>query len=69
MLYRVHFAMSGIRNENFTAVENVTVAAMTLLTAKECVCHKWPRIYSVWRNHIPVMSSLMTYDCVIHRVT
>jgi hypothetical protein len=27
----------------------------------EYLCHKWPRIFSVWRNQNPVLSSFITY--------
>ena len=37
---------------------------MTCLTVTKYRCHKWPRIYSTWRKHFPVLSSFMTY----HRV-
>lgn len=26
------------------------------------VCHKWPRIWSVYRNYNPVLSSFVTYN-------
>jgi hypothetical protein len=32
-----------------------------LFSVTECLCHKWPRICSVCRNHNPVLSSYMTY--------
>ena len=40
------------------------VATVTWLTAMEYLCHKWPRICSVCRNHSPVLSSFM----ISHRV-
>jgi hypothetical protein len=33
------------------------VVTMTWVTVKEYLCHKWPRIWSVCRNHNPVLSS------------
>jgi hypothetical protein len=39
-------------------------ATMTGLTVTEYLCHKWPRICSIYGNHNPVLSSFMTY----HRV-
>jgi len=44
--------------------ENFTVATMTLLNVAEYPWHKWPKICSVWRNHNPVLFSLMTYYMV-----
>jgi hypothetical protein len=37
---------------------------MTWLTVMEYMCHKWPRICSVFRNHKPILSSSMTYHIV-----
>ena len=37
---------------------------MTMLTISEHLCHKWPRIYSTWCKHVPVLSSCITF----HRV-
>jgi hypothetical protein len=37
---------------------------MTCLTVTECMCNKWPRICSVWRNQNPVLSSFMTCQTV-----
>jgi hypothetical protein len=34
------------------------------LTLTEYICHKWPRICSVCRNHNPVLSSFLTYQCI-----
>jgi hypothetical protein len=34
---------------------------MTLLTAMEYLCHKWPRMCSTCRDHFPVLSSFTTY--------
>jgi hypothetical protein len=34
------------------------------LTVTEYLCHKWPRICSIFSKHFPVLSSIMTY----HRV-
>jgi hypothetical protein len=35
---------------------------MTRLTATEHLCHKWPRIYSTWRKHVPVLSSYINVN-------
>jgi hypothetical protein len=35
------------------------VVTMMWLTARQCLCHKWPRISSTWRKHFPVLSSFM----------
>jgi hypothetical protein len=40
---------------------------MTWLTVTEYLCHKWPRICSVCRNHNPVLSSFMTYQQVCNK--
>jgi hypothetical protein len=40
--------------------ESFTVATTTWLTIMEYMCHKWPRICSTCRKHLPVLSSLMT---------
>jgi hypothetical protein len=32
------------------------VSIMTWLTVMEYLCHKWPRICSVFRNHNPILS-------------
>ena len=40
-------------------IECVTVATMTWLSNTEYLCHRWPRIYSVCRNHNPVLFSIM----------
>jgi hypothetical protein len=45
-------------------LESFTVATITWLAVTEYQCHKWPRICSVYRNHIPVLSSCLAY----HRV-
>ena len=44
--------------------QSFTIAIMTWLTVVQYLCHKLPRIYSVCRNHNPVLSLFMTY----HRV-
>jgi len=38
---------------------------MTWLTVTEYLCHKRPRIYSVFSNHNPALSSFVAYhrDC------
>ena len=33
---------------------------MTWLTAMEYLCHKWPRICSICRKHLPILCSFMT---------
>jgi hypothetical protein len=43
-----------------SSLRNLTVATMTWLTVAEYLCHKWPRIYSVCRNHYLILSSFMT---------
>jgi hypothetical protein len=50
-------------------LERFTVTTMTLLTAMEYLCHKWPRIYSTCRKHFPVLSPFMTYHRFITRLT
>jgi hypothetical protein len=44
-------------------IESFTVAIMTWVTVTEYLCHKWPRVCSVCRNHKSVLSSFMTYHC------
>ena len=44
--------------------QSFTIAIMTWLTVVQYLCHKLPRIYSICRNHNPVLSLFMTY----HRV-
>ena len=41
---------------------------MTWLTAMEYLCHKWPRICSTCRKHIPVHSSFLTYHRVCYYI-
>jgi hypothetical protein len=47
--------------------ENFTIATMILLTATEYLCHKWPRICYVRRNHNFVLSPFMTYHRVCNK--
>ena len=49
--------------------ESFMVVAMTLLTVLEYLCHKWRRICSICRERFPVLSSFMTYICIIGFVT
>ena len=49
--------------------ESFTFATMTLLTVLEYLCHKWPRICSICRKCFPVLSSFITYICIIVFVT
>ena len=42
---------------------------MAWLTVTEYMCHKWPRICSTCRKHFPVLSSFMTYNGFVTRVT
>ena len=44
--------------------ESFTVANITCLTVTDNLYHKWPRIYSVCRNHNPVLSSSVPYHQV-----
>jgi len=43
------------------------VATMIWLTITEYLCHKWPPICAVCRNHNPVLSSCMTYQRVCNK--
>jgi hypothetical protein len=40
---------------------------MTWLAATEYLCHKWPRICSVYRYHSPVRSLFMTYHRIYNK--
>ena len=40
--------------------ESFTLATMTWLTVMEYLCHRWPRICSICRNHFSVHSWLIT---------
>ena len=40
---------------------------MIRLTVTEYLCHKWPRLCSVCRNHIPVLFSSMIYHRVCNK--
>ena len=42
---------------------------MPWLTFTEYLCHIWPRICYICRNHYPVLSSLMTYQRVCNKST
>jgi len=48
--------------------ESLTVTTMTWLTARKYLCHKWPWICSVGRNHNPVLSSIMTYHRFCNKI-
>ena len=62
-----------MQNQGFLVVklshrfENFAVATMTLLTVREYLCHKWSLMYSVCRNHNPVLSSFVAYHRVYNR--
>ena len=47
----------------FDITSNVLLwnSTMTWLNVTEYLCHKWPGIFPVCRNHNPVLSSFMTY--------
>ena len=49
--------------------ESVTISSMTWVVVTEYLCHKWPRICSVCRNHNSVLSWFMTYHKVCHKST
>jgi hypothetical protein len=42
-------------------LESVVVSAITCSTVSEYLCHTWPRICSICRNHNPVLSQFLTY--------
>jgi hypothetical protein len=44
-----------------------TASTMTWLNVPEYLFHKWPRIRSVFRNHNPILSSIMTYHRVCNK--
>ena len=50
-------------------LESFTVATMTWLTIAEYLdlCHKWPRICPVFRNHNPVLSLFIKYHRVCNK--
>ena len=49
--------------------ESFMVAIITCLTAMESLCHRWPRIYSVYcRHNFVLISPFMTSECLT-RVT
>ena len=56
----VHYWRSNCNCEIQTSNKN-TVAWLTVM---KYLCHKWPRICSTCRKHLPVFSSFMTY----HRI-
>jgi hypothetical protein len=48
--------------------ESFTVAIIIWLTAKEHLCHRWPRICSVCCSHNPVLPSLyMIYNWIFSK--
>ena len=57
----------SILNCHFGFLLSFTVATMTCLTATDYLCHKWPRICSVRRNHNPVLSSFVTCHWVCNK--
>ena len=49
--------------------ESLTNATTTWLTVLEYMCHKWPWVCSTCRKHFPVLSSFMTFLCLLIKKT